>query len=153
LRRSARAYDLFMPLPAPHRYRLTREQRLRGQNAFKHVFDANMRKDAGPISVLGVPSGDKTIRFGISIGRRVGIAAKRNRIKRLLREAFRLTQHDWPAGYDLVCVVRPHEPRILAEYQRLLFNAIRSLHLEWERKKEKAKKRESEKAKNKEDQS
>jgi ribonuclease P protein component len=119
----------------PRRYRLTRDQRLRGQSAFKHVFDANVRKDAGPISVLGVPNaGLRRIRFGISIGKRVGIAAKRNRIKRLLREAFRLTQHDWPAGYDLVCVVKPHEARTLAEYQRMLFGAIRSLHLEWERR-------------------
>ena len=113
-----------------------------------------MRKDAGPVSVLGVPNGEARIRFGISIGKRVGIAAKRNRIKRLLREAYRLTQHDWPAGYDLVCVVRPHTPRLLAEYQRMLFTAIRSLHLEWERrrnKSEKAKKRESEKSESNEE--
>ena len=105
-----------------------------------------MRKDAGPISILGVPNGEGRIRFGISIGKRVGIAAKRNRIKRLLREAYRLTQHDWPVGYDLVCVVRSHAPRLLAEYQRLLFTAIRSLHLEWERRQRRAQEKQNQKA-------
>jgi len=127
-------YHFFMPAPAPRRYRLTADQRLRGQSAFKHVFDANVRKNQGPITVVGVPNETQRVKFGISIGRRVGIAVKRNRIKRLLREAFRLTQHDWPRGYDLVCLVRPHDPLRLAEYQRLLFSAIRSLHLEWERR-------------------
>ncbi len=139
-----------MATPLPHRHRLTRRQRLRGQDAFKHVFEANLRKDAGPFSLLGVPNGEAHLRLGISIGRRVGSAVRRNRIKRLLREAFRLTQHDWPAGYDLVCVVRPHVPRPLAEYQRMLSNTIRSLHSEWERRRGKSGKQESRKTGNEE---
>ena len=38
----------------------------------------------------------------------------------MLREAFRLGQHELPAGYDFVIVVRPHNDMKLAEYQRLL---------------------------------
>ena len=29
-------------------------------------------------------------------------------------------QHDFPLGYDLVIVVRPHEPMTLADYQKAL---------------------------------
>ena len=47
-------------------------------------------------------------RPGIAYGdRMVGTAPVRNRIKRLLREAFRLHPYDLPRGYDLVIVVRP----------------------------------------------
>jgi ribonuclease P protein component len=75
-------------------------------------------------------------RLGISIGRKVGTAPRRNRIKRLLREAFRHHQHDLPAGvgYDLVITVRPHEPLILAEYQKILTHFMVKLHGVWQRR-------------------
>lgn len=41
-------------------------------------------------------------RLGISVGKSVGGAVVRNRMKRLLREAFRLCRLDLPAGYDYV---------------------------------------------------
>lgn len=123
-----------MPDASAHRHTFPRRVRLRGRNAFSAVFAAKARKNAGPLSVVGKPNGLDHCRFGISIGRRVGNAPRRNRIKRLLREAFRLMQHDWPAGYDLVCIVRPHEPLTLAEYQRLLFSAVRGIHQTWRRR-------------------
>ena len=65
-----------------------------------------------------------------------GTAPRRNQIKRMLREAFRLMQHDLPRGYDLVVVVRPHEPQLLADYQRLLSGLAVKLHRKWEQRKD-----------------
>ena len=114
------------------RYTFTRAQRVRGQNEFAAVFDARVRHSRGPLTAYALPTDRKTPRLGLSVPRRVGTAPRRNRIKRLLREAFRLMQHDFPRAYDLVVVVRPHEPLILAEYQRMLTALMVKLHAMWQ---------------------
>jgi len=45
-------------------------------------------------------------RLGITASRRVGNAVVRSRAKRLIREAFRATRDLWPAGIDLVVIVK-----------------------------------------------
>ena len=63
----------------------------------------------------------------MSLPRKVGTAVRRNRIKRLLREGFRLWQKQLPTCLDVVIVVRPHEPKQLKEYQDALMDALRKL--------------------------
>src|SRR5829696_4868418 len=116
--------------PKSHHLRLPRE--------FEAVYAAKVRESRGPVTVYAIPNDLGHPRIGLSVSRKVGTAVRRNRIRRLLREAFRLMQHDFPRGYDLVIVVRPHEPLMLAEYQKLLSGAAVRLHRAWEKRHEAA---------------
>ena len=108
--------------------------RLSGKDSFSAVYDARVREARGPITVYAKPNDLPHARLGLSVSRRVGTAPRRNRIKRLIRESFRLMQHDIPRGYDLIVVARPHEPLALAEYQRILSDLIAKLHAAWEKR-------------------
>jgi ribonuclease P protein component len=115
------------------RYQFLKSRRLRGRGTFKAIRDEGVRESRGPLTLWAVANDLGHPRLGISIGRVVGTAARRNRVKRLLRESFRLMQHDLPRGYDLVVAVRPHEPLMLAEYQKLLTSMVVRAHAKSER--------------------
>jgi len=74
---------------------------------FRRAFERRRSASDGSMVVYAVENGRDHPRLGISIGRKkVRSAVDRNRVKRVLREAFRLSKAELPAGLDLVVVPR-----------------------------------------------
>lgn len=95
-------------------HRFPKRLRLLRASDFERVFAA--RSSAGDqwIVLHGAANELGHPRLGLTISGRVGGAVARNRWKRLLREAFRLAQHELPK-LDLVCVPRTVAPPQLCE--------------------------------------
>lgn len=73
---------------------------------FERILRDGRRATDQRLTMWVLPNGLSHPRLGLVVGRKCGDAVQRNRIKRLLREAFRLQQHELPAGLDLLCAPR-----------------------------------------------
>ena len=69
-------------------------------------------------------------RLGVITSKRIGGAVARNRARRLLRESFRLHQHDLEQPVDLVLVARPSiVGKALSEVERDFLTTLRKAGL------------------------
>jgi len=94
--------------------RFSKRLRLLRASEFERVFAARNSASNPCFTLYGAANEAGHPRLGITVSRKVGNAVARNRWKRLLREAFRLSQHALPA-VDLVCVARSAKPPELSQ--------------------------------------
>jgi ribonuclease P protein component len=106
---------------------LPRAKRIIRKQDFDRVYQLQQRTGDQYLLVFAARNGLPWTRIGLSVSRKQGNAVVRARIKRLLREAFRLQQHELPKGLDLVLIPRKDSGAQLRDYQQSLMRAARKL--------------------------
>jgi ribonuclease P protein component len=87
-------------------FKFPASRRLKAPAEFRRAYDRNRSAADSVIVVYACENGLAHPRLGVSVSRKVGGAVVRNRLKRLYREAFRLTQYELPPGVDFVLIPR-----------------------------------------------
>jgi ribonuclease P protein component len=96
---------------------MAKRRRLSRSGEFDRVYREGRSHASRYLVLYSFPraGGDEGPRLGISVGRKVGGAVDRNKVKRLLRETFWNAADGLPEGHDFVIVARPDAGPLAAE--------------------------------------
>ena len=87
-------------------YRLDKTRRIINNNEYRLVYKHG-KYEVGRLCVLyRMPVAKQKTRIGFVTGKKVGGAVERNRARRLMKEVYRLNQHQLREGYHIVIVGR-----------------------------------------------
>jgi ribonuclease P protein component len=86
--------------------RAGRQFRVTRRNDVRRLFERGRRAGDRVLTLYGIRNGLAQARLGVAVSARHGGAVRRNRIKRLCREAFRLIRCRLPAGWDYMILPR-----------------------------------------------
>jgi ribonuclease P protein component len=89
------------------RFFFSKKQRLAGKKQFEAVLARKVRVANGLLVLYAAENDCSYPRLGVSVGKSCGGAVERNRLKRLLREAFRQSQDCIAPGFDYLLMISP----------------------------------------------
>lgn len=104
--------------------RFPRSERLLRRADFVRVQQQGRRVHTAHFVMLLLRSRMEGLRLGVTVGKRVGCAVQRNRVKRLVREVFRRNKLLFPRDCDVVLVARPGADAL--DYASVLGELVRA---------------------------
>jgi ribonuclease P protein component len=87
-------------------YSFGKEERIRRRADFLRISREGAKIQTRHFRLSMCPNSLPQRRLGITVAKHVGAAVKRNRVKRLIREFFRLNKSKLPASTDIVVVAK-----------------------------------------------
>ncbi len=87
-------------------FRFTKAERLTLKKEFERVFREGKIFKNDKVVLYIIPSDLHNSRLGLVVSKKIGNAVRRNRAKRLLREAYRLNKHLLTRHVDIVAIPR-----------------------------------------------
>ncbi len=90
----------------PMNFRFTKTERLTRKKEFENAFEGGKVFKNGKVVLYVMPNGLPHSRLGLVVSKKVGNAVRRNRAKRLLREAYRLNKHILTIPVDIIAIPR-----------------------------------------------
>jgi ribonuclease P protein component len=93
------------PERGAERARWPRSARLRRAADFRAAYRDGVRARGATVTLVVRPNGLAFSRLGLSVGKKCWKrAVRRNRVRRIFREAFRLSRAELPSGLDIVMI-------------------------------------------------
>lgn len=87
-------------------YKLSKQGMLHKNKSFQAVYRSGKSYANKMVVLYVLPNNSNVRRIGFAAGKRLGNAVVRNRVKRLLRDSYRLNQSKLMSGMDLILVGR-----------------------------------------------
>lgn len=95
---------------------------------FRRLYAKGKSAAAASVAVYVRPNHSQRTRLGITVSAKMGKAVRRNKIRRRIREAYRIHEHQMAPGWDIVVVARTRAVYApYAELERALLTLLDKL--------------------------
>lgn len=104
---------------------MERRERIRKSSHFRFIYNRGKSLVDENVVIYVTKNGKTFNRIGISVSKKVGKSVVRNRVRRVIRESYRVNKNMFKKGYDIVIVARVRAAK--ANYKEISSSIIKLL--------------------------